>query len=100
MTLAHGLGLMDDLNTRLRFGRMTGEKLGDDFARAIGGVALDDDDLFGGLRERLRPHSIQKCRHSARFVVYGDDYRYFHGCPWPRRRYLSGKCLPRANRLQ
>jgi hypothetical protein len=73
MTFAHRSGLMDNLNPRRRLGRTAGEKLGDEFTGAIGRVALNYDDLFGGSWKSLRPDTLQKSRHGARFIVYGDD---------------------------
>ena len=71
------------------FGGVARDKVRDDFAGAVGGVALDDDDLFRDLREGLCPDPIQKRRHGCRFVVDGDDDRYFHYGDLARHRCLE-----------
>ena len=78
MSLASGFVLEDQPDTRGALIRVLRHEFRDDLARAVGGVALDDDE-FLRLLQRLRPHSLEKRRYRARLVVDGDDDRDLHG---------------------
>ena len=77
---------MNNLNSQRKFGRMACMKLRDDFAGAIGRVALDDDDFLRGIRKGLCPDAIQKSSDRGGFIVDGNDDGNLHGCPQIRRR--------------
>src|ERR1700722_3764640 len=94
MTLAHRPRLINNLNFRRKFRRMTCVKLRDDFTGAIGRVALNYDDLFRGFWKGLCPDTLQKRRDRGGFIVDGNDDGYFHGCPQIRRRCHQSEYRP------
>src|ERR1700722_8483279 len=78
VTLSHRTRLVNCPHLYRRFVHMTPHKIGDHFARAVRGIAFNDDDFFGHTSKRLRPHTLKQRGDGTRFVINGNDDRYFH----------------------
>lgn len=70
---------------------MTSHEIGDHFARAVSGIAFNDNDFFAGTSKWLRPHTLKQRGDGASFIINRNDNRYFHA--YVERGVLDGVSL-------